>query len=1186
MAILARRLGLAFALGALALSTAWAGESRVRYAEPAELTGLPTLQAGARKTTPARARLEGLGRRFELQLEPNDRVVGRLSKAERRALPAHALYRGTVAGLPGSWVRLTRLADGLHGLVYDGRELLVIAPARSIRDRLDTALAVPDGATVVYRAADAESGLGPGFCRVVAPSGHEAGASSATLDHQVVFRELATRAGAIVAALPTLELDLGLVADTQFRTHYADPTGEMLARLNNVDGIFSAQVGVKVVSGHLEVLQNDGGMTSRDAGTLLDQFDSYRAASPGLVSRGLAHLMTGRELDGSTVGIAYMGTLCWTDAASSLSQTWSDTYFSSLIAAHELGHNFGAPHDGVGACAAVPQTYLMAPTINGSSTFSQCSVQQMAEVVEQAWCLLPASVADVRAEFAAGSIVAYPTQEFDVPVDVVSSGTLTAEDVTLTVSSPGSLNILSGTVDGGTCSVAPLELRCQLGTLEAGTRRTVSVVARADVSQQTTLSARVSARTDADPANDVATLSIDVLPAADGSVELSTNVSSAYVGEAQDLFLIARNSGPQPLDNATITLQPLTGFALEVEGAPCTANFAMTVCTLGTLAAGESRRIDLRLVGQSAWRTIVEVRLQSSHDTGFGSNDIAYLQVEALPLVEWTIQAGPAPTQIMLGETITQGFTLRSAGPQPVEQASFRTSVSAGLQVIAVTSAGATCGPVNGAAQWECAYAEPVPSGATRQVDVQLKAVSGLSASISAEAFAPASEHLDPGNGFVQLQYQLRSNVDASLGVPTSVTALDHRATRVQLSVSSLGLTPAANTQLTMGLPGGVRAVATSTWQGSCTTSPAEVVCELGTLEPDTGGLVTVDLVADAVGIHDVEARLGADDDTNPVNDAGTIRLNVQPNVDIALASMPASIEVGTGSTVDVPVTVSTASQPVADAQVRFWVAAGVAAVDVAPSAGECDAVSTLFTCRLGNLPANGMATVTVRLQGGDVATMTTLDVLVSGSGDRIADNNHGAVTVKVDVRGNVTLRPATLESQARIGSNAILPRLTVQALEASDDVRVDLTLPGSFTVDSATGDGALCAVNGGQIRCTFGTLSRGESRGIDLRVRPNQAGRFRITAVASAEDDSDLADNSAEYVVDVEDDGSGPGNSGGGGGGGGGIDPATLLVMLAMAVAGVRRRALGLEFRHVTEDPRRCVRARGPRGHGHMGRR
>jgi hypothetical protein len=35
---------------------------------------------------------------------------------------------------------------------------------------------------------------------------------------------------------------------------------------------------------------------------------------------------------------------------------------TSGIAAHELGHNFNAPHDGeAGACATTAQTFLMAP---------------------------------------------------------------------------------------------------------------------------------------------------------------------------------------------------------------------------------------------------------------------------------------------------------------------------------------------------------------------------------------------------------------------------------------------------------------------------------------------------------------------------------------------------------------------------------------------------------------------------------------------------------------------------------------------------------------------------------------------------------------------------------------------------------------------------------------------------------
>ncbi|HEX7374826.1 MAG TPA: hypothetical protein VF277_07620, partial [Steroidobacteraceae bacterium] len=68
--------------------------TRIHYAEPANLAGLPGPGApGAPQSSgPIRTSFEAYGRHFDLQLDSNDRLLRKLSSAERKALPAHALY--------------------------------------------------------------------------------------------------------------------------------------------------------------------------------------------------------------------------------------------------------------------------------------------------------------------------------------------------------------------------------------------------------------------------------------------------------------------------------------------------------------------------------------------------------------------------------------------------------------------------------------------------------------------------------------------------------------------------------------------------------------------------------------------------------------------------------------------------------------------------------------------------------------------------------------------------------------------------------------------------------------------------------------------------------------------------------------------------------------------------------------
>ena len=57
-----------------------------------------------------RAEFDAYGRRFSLRLESNDRVLARLPAQRKADFASIHLLRGELAGVPGSWVRLTNSA--------------------------------------------------------------------------------------------------------------------------------------------------------------------------------------------------------------------------------------------------------------------------------------------------------------------------------------------------------------------------------------------------------------------------------------------------------------------------------------------------------------------------------------------------------------------------------------------------------------------------------------------------------------------------------------------------------------------------------------------------------------------------------------------------------------------------------------------------------------------------------------------------------------------------------------------------------------------------------------------------------------------------------------------------------------------------------------------------------------------
>jgi hypothetical protein len=240
--------------------------------------------------------------------------------------------------------------------------------------------AAPDQ-TVVYRLSDARDALPKDFCDL------ETGTAEAQVTGLDQYRALVSEIqGEIITPVVSQQLEIALIADSDFQKAEQDPLAAMMARLNIVDGIFSEQIGLLVLATEIRFMAADTDpFTSTKGTTLLEQLGAYRDANSAVRARGLAHLMTGKDLDGSTAGIAYVGTVCEVKRGVSVSQRTYGTTISALIMAHELGHNLGAEHDGVDGtdCANVGSGFIMAPSVTGYTTFSHCSIESMQAVLSR-----------------------------------------------------------------------------------------------------------------------------------------------------------------------------------------------------------------------------------------------------------------------------------------------------------------------------------------------------------------------------------------------------------------------------------------------------------------------------------------------------------------------------------------------------------------------------------------------------------------------------------------------------------------------------------------------------------------------------------------------------------------------------------------------------------------------------------
>jgi uncharacterized repeat protein (TIGR01451 family) len=543
---------------------------------------------------------DALGRRFDLELEPNRRLV---SVARQNPLLGGVdIYRGELAGRPGSWARIV-VSDGMpSGLFWDGNEMYAIeAPGDSI---------VQSNVSVIYRLADAQ----------IAPGSMSCGSASMATTGSAAMDGLLDELGAISQAPGALsELDMGAIGDFEFTNSKGGDAAAVAAittRLNNVDGIFSQNVGVQINVTTIETFStsNDPFTDAAESGDLLDEVSTYRSTTPAQNSNGLTHLYTGRDLNGSTVGVAWTGALCSNFFGAGLSEGSGGPTFDSLIAAHEIGHNFGAPHDGQSgsACESETGAFLMAPSLNGSDQFSSCSIVEMSDDIADASCISALPSTDMEVALSGSATVLFGASAV-ISYDVTNNGTLDATNVTADVTLPANLTLDSVSASVGTCTSGAGTISCTLGDVPGMSSRTVDITTTPTALGPGMISAAVAADTDDRLGNNQQTLQLIVDPAVDLVVNAPTG-SSVKLNKSTTISATLENRATLSATGVSLTVD--LGNALQATAASwsigsCTVLAQQVTCQAATFAAQSNSTINVTATGIAAGNPRVTVSLSA-----------------------------------------------------------------------------------------------------------------------------------------------------------------------------------------------------------------------------------------------------------------------------------------------------------------------------------------------------------------------------------------------------------------------------------------------------------------------------------------------------------------------------------------------------------------------------------------------
>lgn len=580
---------------------------------------------GSQKLTvagPVNLSFDALGRSFELQLSPNSNL---LAVARNTAATGVVPYRGQLAGNDNSWARIVIANGAPSGLIWDGTELFAIErPGDNI---------VGSDSTIIYRLADA----------VIAPGSMTCGTADSFSNGGAVYKSLVNELNAATAQATgaVSGINVGAVGDAEFSNqHGGNSQQAILERLNNVDGIFSGQTGIQINVPLVQVFTNPAAAAypfsnTVVAGDLLDELATYRNTEPNQNVNGLTHLWTGKDIESdtgnsTTVGIAFTEALCQRQYGAGLSEGNGSPTFDGLVAAHEIGHNFGAPHDGTtgSACESETGNFLMAASLNGSDQFSQCSKNEMADDIAQAeirGCITPLPSIDMRVGLNGQEPTILLGNSATVTFDVANAGTLQATNVVADFTLPNNASLISAAASMGTCSNVAGPVNCVIGDVAGISTVTVTLTSDTTAVGIGAFNASVTADVDDNTTNNQSSAILTVQPAVNLVI---SPPSTRQVDVDQSATLTASLQNTSILDATGVTLSVSLSSGLRANSASwplgtCTVTSSQVDCVAATFDAQSSTTFTINVTGTTEGAKAVNVSMSSLEADADPSNNSA-----------------------------------------------------------------------------------------------------------------------------------------------------------------------------------------------------------------------------------------------------------------------------------------------------------------------------------------------------------------------------------------------------------------------------------------------------------------------------------------------------------------------------------------------------------------------------------
>ncbi|MEW5250292.1 M12 family metallo-peptidase [Microbulbifer sp. 2201CG32-9] len=265
------------------------------------------------------------------------------------AAPPIRTYQGSLRGVKDASVAASLSETGqLKAWIQMSGEIWAVQPLS------DAAANVGSNLHVVYRSSD------------ILPGDWACGADEEPFTHFLHGGPGSVKQSRLVTRFADVAFD----ADTEFYnlngSSVAATVSDIESVMNAVESIYLNETDIGYNIGQIIVRTGADPYSSTSPTGLLSQFRNEWLTTQAGVPRDTAHLMTGKNIDGNVIGIAYLSAVCNFNIGYGLSQSRFTSNFAARVAltAHELGHNWSANHcngqsdcaimcSGIGGCTGI-----------------------------------------------------------------------------------------------------------------------------------------------------------------------------------------------------------------------------------------------------------------------------------------------------------------------------------------------------------------------------------------------------------------------------------------------------------------------------------------------------------------------------------------------------------------------------------------------------------------------------------------------------------------------------------------------------------------------------------------------------------------------------------------------------------------------------------------------------------------